>query len=217
MQRRISPNTVILNICLTTSLSACTKTTNQTVKEALPFKALPFNTQQSSVELIDSETVVQAENKRWTAHSQAEVKNWSSKTQTETQSWEKTESSPRYPFQHVFTTQQDIDRQGINRQDNRLSWNTWLIAKSQAIQVNSLVCTYSDNKYGRVTKISELNLELELIGQAKIVRDGVFFDLSQGALFDDKIKPFISLIPLQGFQSFSVLQVAACQPQGSIN
>ena len=205
MQRRIRPNTVLLKLCLTAvGLSTCTTVLSQAGKEASDIN----NEARHSAELRYAESSLQAESKEWSVNSQPEVKSWLSNTQAETRHWEKTERLAEDGFQHAITAEEHS-----SKQENRLAESAWLIAKTQPIQVNSLVCTYADNKYGRVTKMSELNLELELIGQAKIVQDGIFLDLAPGALFAGDSKPLVSLLPLHGFQSFSILHVAACQPK----
>lgn len=94
--------------------------------------------------------------------------------------------------------------------DNVVS-GAWLMAKNIDLQPNSYVCSYSDNKFGRLARMSNNNVEVELIGQAKLLQDGILYDLEEGALFNGH--PSISFLPLQGTQSFSSLNVAMCQPE----
>ena len=211
MPRRIKINTALLKFCITAvGLSACTTALSQAGKEVSVINNEAHHSAKlnQSAELRYAETSLQAESKQWSDNSQPEVKSWLSNTQAEARNWEKTERLPEDRFQHTITAEELS-----SKQKNRLAESAWLLAKSQPIQVNSLVCTFADNKYGRVTKMSELNLELELIGQAKIVQDGIFLDLAPGALFAGDSKPLVSLLPLHGFQSFSILHVAACQPK----
>jgi len=88
----------------------------------------------------------------------------------------------------------------------------WLMAKNIDVQPNNYVCSYSDNKFGRVSKMSDSNIQVELIGQAKLLQDGILYDLEEGALFNGANQA-ITFLPLQGSQSFSRLNIAMCQPE----
>lgn len=86
------------------------------------------------------------------------------------------------------------------------------MAKNIDVQPNNYVCSYSDNKFGRVSKMSDSNIQVELIGQAKLLQDGILYDLEEGALFNGANQA-ITFLPLQGSQSFSRLNIAMCQPE----
>ncbi len=76
--------------------------------------------------------------------------------------------------------------------------------------IGQQVCTYSDNKYGKVLNVSKLNVNVSLIGQAKYLRDGVFFDAPEGALFAQPWKT-LTFIPLNEQRAYSRLSITACQ------
>ena len=89
---------------------------------------------------------------------------------------------------------------------------SFLLAKNEDIQPNSYVCSYVDNKFGRVSKMSNNNVDVQLIGQAKLLQDGILYDLEEGALFNGN-HTTLTFLPLQGSQSFSMLKVARCYPE----
>lgn len=86
----------------------------------------------------------------------------------------------------------------------------WQLAKNQPIDPGAYVCSYTDNKFGRVTRVTLDKVSVELLGQAKVLQDGVIFDTPQGALFSPGPEP-VSFLPLNGSQEFSLHDVAACQ------
>ncbi len=103
---------------------------------------------------------------------------------------------------------------GVKGSTDHILQGSWLIAKNYPIQVNKYVCSYSDNTFGRVSKVSDSTITVELIGQAKLLQDGILHDLDEGALFSPANKS-LTFLPLQGSQSFASEGLALCQDRVS--
>ena len=115
----------------------------------------------------------------------------------ESRNWQQADFKPRH-----FT------RAG----SDKMIHGSFLLAKNEDILPNAYVCSYEDNKFGRVSKLSNNNVDVQLIGQAKLLKDGILYDLEEGALFNGN-HPTLTFLPLEGSQSFSMLKVARCYPE----
>jgi hypothetical protein len=134
----------------------------------------------------------------------------------ETQAWQPVISSAKADFSDYPESKQwqksDFNPRHSKPSNAGQTLNgNWILAKNTDIEVNHYVCSYAENIFGRVRKMSNNNVDVELIGQAKLLQDGILYDLEEGALFNGHDS--ITFLPLQGTQSFSTLNVAMCEPE----
>ncbi len=92
-----------------------------------------------------------------------------------------------------------------------LEKEAWRRARKLPFTLEDYVCSYKQNSFGWVTRVSDTDVTVELMGQAKVVRDGMISDVEDGFLFSDSKS--ISFIPIKGKKTFKLNEVAACYPQ----
>jgi hypothetical protein len=61
--------------------------------------------------------------------------------------------------------------------------SNWEQAKQNALQVGSIVCSFSDNSFGVVKKLEANDVTLDVIAQARVLVDGMKLYLQPGYLF----------------------------------
>ena len=89
--------------------------------------------------------------------------------------------------------------------DNQLSWQS---AKASPIRVGYNVCSYQESYFGVVSKISVDSVIVNLLGQARIINEGIVSPAHKGDLFSMNEELYFS--PLAGKRSFKKSDVASC-------
>lgn len=142
-------------------------------------------------------------NESWQASKkqQTEQHLWSSNSQPERDQWL---SKPNSPVRHLNNSSATPKTGSVSK--------AWLLAKNNDIELKAYVCSYKENKFGQVIDISKNRVTVQLMGQAKHLQDGILYDLEQGALFNNTASS-VTFMPLNTPQTFSVLDLARCQPQ----
>jgi hypothetical protein len=94
----------------------------------------------------------------------------------------------------------------VNEQENTI--NSWLNAKSLPIEIGENVCSYENNLFGIVTSLTNQDVVVELLGQGKMLTEGILQDLPSGGLFSNY--EGFSYIPMADSISLSIVDVATC-------
>src|SRR5690606_27196822 len=51
----------------------------------------------------------------------------------------------------------------------------WQLAKNTSLSLNDYVCSYKENTFGQITALTEKSATVKLIGQARIIKDGIIY------------------------------------------
>jgi hypothetical protein len=93
-----------------------------------------------------------------------------------------------------------------NMQEN--TENSWRSAKLLVIEIGQNVCSYENNLFGIVNSINNQEVVVDLLGQGKMLSEGVLQDLPSGGLFSN-LEGF-SYIPRTDSISLRMTDVATC-------
>lgn len=89
--------------------------------------------------------------------------------------------------------------------NNQLSWQS---SKASPIKVGHNVCSYKENFFGLVVAVSSDKVIVNLLGQAKIINEGIVYPASEGDLFTMNENLYFS--PLAEKRTFERSDVASC-------
>jgi hypothetical protein len=84
----------------------------------------------------------------------------------------------------------------------------WEEAQQLPIVVGQNFCSYQENLFGVVKSLSDNTVEVSLLGQAKIINDGLIKNLPRGGLFNLNIE--LSFLPMTGNKVFNKTEIATC-------
>lgn len=104
------------------------------------------------------------------------------------------------------TSTDDINSSATSTpQENDLSWQT---ARTFPIKVGHNVCSYQESYFGVVVEILAEKVIVNLLGQAKVINEGVIYPADAGGLFTISDNLYFS--PLTGKKSLNTSDVASC-------
>jgi hypothetical protein len=84
----------------------------------------------------------------------------------------------------------------------------WEEARALNILVGQNVCSYRENLFGQVLAITSGSIEVNLLGQAKVIKDGVITTPKDGSLLDSNLELYF--IPLIDRKTFPKEAVVSC-------
>jgi len=135
-----------------------------------------------------------------------ESKSWSSESISPSLKWStngKTTVTKDWEVQH---SEDALWSNDIGLKEKEVS--LWKAAKKLPIVVGQNVCSYEDNFFGVVVSIDNDKVEVLLLGQAKMIKDGVVESIAKGSLFQSNGEFYF--FPESGKQIFSTSEVATC-------
>lgn len=85
----------------------------------------------------------------------------------------------------------------------------WFEPADNKLEIKDTVCSYNENYFGIVQSISQEEIHVWVLGQAKIKQDDIVSNPESGELFKEKIKSIF--IPINKLKTFSLSDISLCE------
>ena|GEM_PF-4220972 len=145
-------------------------------------------------------TEVNKEHNGWTASSELPEKTWSAKLTVLPEAlWMKEASDQK----NSKVDGEPTGKEGLN--NDQLAWQS---AKASPILIGHNVCSYRESYFGVVVALSFDTVTVNLLGQAKVIREGVVYPAEQGDLFTLNENLYFS--PITEKRTFDKADLASC-------
>ncbi|MDX2370427.1 MAG: hypothetical protein QNK36_18825 [Colwellia sp.] len=89
------------------------------------------------------------------------------------------------------------------------SSKSWFESTDNTLDIKDTVCSYNENYFGIVQSVSLEKVNVWVLGQAKIERDGIISNPDEGELFKENIKSIF--IPVNELKQFSLSDMSLCE------
>ncbi|WP_438863458.1 hypothetical protein [Neptunicella sp.] len=147
----------------------------------------------------------------WNVNPLKEHENWATSTLMADENWLVNSVMPNDSWHLLKPTvdEQLLASAELQYRLSRQYSRAWTVARRVYYSIGDTVCSFNDNYFGIVKGMSDDQVTVAVLGQAKSSQDGLALDVADGSLFDENTDVYFDSLKFD--QQFSRQNIARCQ------